>query len=177
MGGDSEQFKAVDYHCQDDYDESCRIYNVRRCGIYMPGIYWERCRQGGLLRFNCDIAWARVSESGGKHIVDAMKVQFGQDRAKWPDPCCGARFLPWARGASKCVEIKLAEGWVSFLAGGLPEQLEDEIMKAHEAFHQADVRIGPFADELGFWARLADLGVSLRVCPLLVISLFPHSDS
>jgi len=40
LGGDSEQLKAADYHCQDDYDESCRIYNVCRCGIYLPGIYW-----------------------------------------------------------------------------------------------------------------------------------------
>jgi len=67
------------------------------------------------------------------------------------------------------------EGWVNFLAGVVPEQLEDEIMKVHEAFHQADVRIGPFPDEFGFGARLADPGGSLRACPLLLTLNPPFS--
>jgi hypothetical protein len=158
--------KAADYHCHGDR-ESWRIYDVCRaggvygCGIYMPGIYWKPLRPGSH-KFRCEIAWDRVfAQNDGPPIEEAMNVRFGRDRSKWPNPCRGARFLPWARGASKCVEFKTVEGWVSFLADRLPEQLEDEIMKVHEAFHKADVRFGPFAVELGFLARLSDPGVSL----------------
>ena len=73
----------------------------------------------------------------------------GRNRKDWPDPCCGARFLPWKRGASKVVEVCTglsSDGkpkWECLLADRLPENLDDEIKKHLHEWHQASQKITP----------------------------------
>ena len=53
---------------------------------------------------------------------------------RMPNPCCGARYVPWGRGESQVVEIDLEDenGILQpycFIAARLPQQLDDEIKK------------------------------------------------
>eukprot|EP00975_Prorocentrum_lima_P000574 112454-Prorocentrum_lima.AAC.1 len=62
-----------------------------------------------------------------------MKEKHTANTDKWPKVGCGARFLPWARGASLVAEIKMADGrWEACMADSCPEQLDDEIKNAHK---------------------------------------------
>ena len=49
--------------------------------------------------------------------LQRMTDHYGPDVLKWPQPGCGARFAPWARGPSMVVEMKTeADERVAFLA-------------------------------------------------------------
>ncbi len=68
----------------------------------------------------------------------------GEDPSSWPKLGCGAKFVPWARGASKVLEIRDEFGnWRAILADRLPEQLDDEIKKVLHAWHEAAGRVTP----------------------------------
>ena len=52
---------------------------------------------------------------------------------QWPGIGCGSRFVPWAKGASMVVELKMSTGeWQSCMADRLPAELDDEL-KCHHA--------------------------------------------
>ena len=52
-------------------------------------------------------------------------------------PCCGSKFIPWARGASKVVELRVGNAIHAILAERLPEELDDEIKKVQYEWHRA----------------------------------------
>eukprot|EP00975_Prorocentrum_lima_P055198 11573443-Prorocentrum_lima.AAC.1 len=61
-----------------------------------------------------------------------MKEKSTPNIDQWPKVGCGARFVPWAKGASLVAEIKMPDGtWEALMADRFPEQLHDEIRKAH----------------------------------------------
>jgi len=146
--GSTEVLKALDFHNQ--LDESFLTFDLCRakkgyehCGIYMPSFYW--LQMPGRWKFACAIQWAVVQEQMPQAYAE-MEKSYGADKTIWPQPGCGAKFVPWARGASKVIEF-LADGqWYSFVASRLPEELDDEIKKVLLTWHQACGRLT--ADEI-----------------------------
>ena len=69
-----------------------------------------------------------------------MERMHGNDIRSWPDPGCGARFVPWRRshGHSVVVELRANDGiWYSFLADLPPLLLWEEVYKVREAFYES----------------------------------------
>ena len=73
-----------------------------------------------------------------------MTEKYGKDMSTWPKCGCGAKFVPWACGASKVLEIQVAPGeWEAILAERLPEELDDEINNVLHEWHAAGQRVSP----------------------------------
>ena len=105
------------------------------CGIYMPPIFWQQI--GDSWRFRCQIQWD-VMKQKCPQAYEVMVDTHGTDRTSWPQPCCGAIFVPWARGPSQVIEIRADCGqWYAFLACRLPQELGDEIKKVPLEWHRA----------------------------------------
>eukprot|EP00975_Prorocentrum_lima_P011876 2526335-Prorocentrum_lima.AAC.1 len=50
-------------------------------------------------------------------IRDSMKEKYSEKVEAWPEIGCGARFVPWARGASMVMEVQMSDGsWEAFMA-------------------------------------------------------------
>ena len=77
---------------------------------------------------------ACFSDKGGKEVEEQMTKRYSPDKTTWPKIGCGTKFRPWARGASKLLEIETSHGWVNIIADRLPEQLDDEIKKVQYEF-------------------------------------------
>eukprot|EP00975_Prorocentrum_lima_P064168 12895936-Prorocentrum_lima.AAC.1 len=61
-----------------------------------------------------------------------------------PKVGCGARFIPWGRGASMVMDMQMKDGKCeAFMAERFPENLEDEIKKVHEAFYLSSQKLEP----------------------------------
>ncbi len=110
----------------------------------MPMCYWWR--PSAKWRFKCTVAWDQIAQQGpaGQEVLDEMTKRFGPDKRNWTTPCCGANFAPWRKGASKVIEMRMADGeWKAILADRLPEQLDDEIKGVLHEWHAAAQRITP----------------------------------
>ena len=67
-----------------------------------------------------------------------MTLKFGEDWRAWPKIGCGAKFVPYKKGKSRAIELKLDDGtWEAFLADRLPKNLDDEIKRVHADFYKA----------------------------------------
>ncbi len=139
FGGDTKKLKAADFH--NEVDPAILIFDVcqackgeEKCGLYMPSEYWKRPNPDKW-RFYCGVQWPVVAEKSD-HIMQHMVRVHGENLKRWPDPGCGARFIPHARGPSKVVEMLVAGEWVCFLAERLPQLLDDEIKKQLEKWHE-----------------------------------------
>ena len=70
-----------------------------------------------------DVQWKRLAEECPKYqpVVADMKAKYGSNMDCWPKVCCGAKFKPWAKGASEVIELKMPDGvWVAIMAASLP---------------------------------------------------------
>eukprot|EP00975_Prorocentrum_lima_P051271 10739690-Prorocentrum_lima.AAC.1 len=75
-----------------------------------------------------------------------MKEKCTTNVDKWPEVGCGARCVPWARGASMVMEMRMTDGtWEAFMAERFPEALDDEIKKVPEAFYLSAQQLEPEA--------------------------------
>eukprot|EP00975_Prorocentrum_lima_P049323 10319612-Prorocentrum_lima.AAC.1 len=73
-----------------------------------------------------------------------MKEQYSANVERWPEVGCGARFVPWARGASMVVEMQMIDRtWAAFMADRFPDVLEKEIQKVREAFYLTVQKLEP----------------------------------
>eukprot|EP00975_Prorocentrum_lima_P041268 8670072-Prorocentrum_lima.AAC.1 len=62
-----------------------------------------------------------------------MKEKYTSQVDNWPKIGCGARFMPWGRGASMVMEMQINVGsWEAFMADRFPEVLDDGIKKVRE---------------------------------------------
>ena len=111
------------------------------CGIYMPSPLWL---DAGRHRYYCHPQWDNLQNvPGGGEILTRMAAMHGEDRASWPNPCCGARFRPWTRGSGcNILEINIGhspgvEEWVCFVAENIPAELDLEIKKHLSSWHEA----------------------------------------
>ena len=107
----------------------------------MPGPFFTQV--GGKWKFYCKVDWD-VVETIPEYVsvVEGMKQKWGIHKKAWPDPCCGAKFVPWARGASKVIELRMQDGnWACILAERMPQQLDDEIKQVLFAWHEAESRL------------------------------------
>ena len=72
-----------------------------------------------------------------KGWVDDLHKRYGEV-TKWPKIGCESEFVPHAKGYSMVAEVLCADGvWAAFSADRMPQQLDDEIKKAHAAFYMA----------------------------------------
>ena len=111
------------------------------CGIFMPSGYWWQ--DGNKWKYYCKLNWPRLKEMNPK-AYDKWEEKFGpltMDQWgywSWPSPCCGAKFIPWARGASKVLEFYCPKShkWWTLVAERLPQVLDDEIKKKLNEWHE-----------------------------------------
>ena len=96
-------------------------------------------------KFYCQIDWDKLETLlEYQCVVEDMKNKWGINKKAWPNPCCGAKFVPYARGASKVIELRMGNGtWACILAERLPENLDDEIKKVMYHWHVAEQRLTP----------------------------------
>eukprot|EP00975_Prorocentrum_lima_P057529 12064752-Prorocentrum_lima.AAC.1 len=58
--------------------------------------------------------------------------------------CIRDRFIPWGRGASMVMEMQMSNGnWEAFMADIVPDNLDDDIKKVHEAFYLSSQKLEP----------------------------------
>ena len=146
--GDPETLMALDYH--NEYQDNLVVFDCcwakrgkgGECGIYMPSKMWYNVP--GRSRFFCRVGYKQMAEDPQfKDMMKKMSDTYGPDMDRWPQPGCGAKFVPYARGCSKAVEFQLASGqWYAFRAARLPGILDDEIKRNFHAFHEAAVSQG-----------------------------------
>ena len=55
--------------------------------------------------------------------------------------CCGAKFMPWACGASRVMEFTMGGTVQCILCERLPDALDNEIKKIHIDWHAACGRL------------------------------------
>ena len=94
-----------------------------------PSFYWKKL---GGWKFYCEVSFEQIEEQDPVAFkeIEAFFSNKGIARAHWKSHthCCGAKFIPWARGCSKVLEIYTeSDGWLALLAERLPEELDDEI--------------------------------------------------
>ena len=63
-----------------------------------------------------------------------MVEAYGRNWKSWPQIGCGARFIPWARGASIILELKCGDSWMAMAAVRPPPILLDEIFRVRYEF-------------------------------------------
>ena len=62
----------------------------------------------------------------------------------WPKIGCGSNFVPFAKGLSTVVEMKLPDDtWTAFAAQRFPPELDDAIKGKHAEFYMAAGRLTP----------------------------------
>ena len=139
-GGDPEKLKALDFH--NDMAEGFYLYDIcarKHCGIYMRSDYWLKATNAW--RFKCWIQWP-VVRGKDPTVAATMVEKYGEDMDKWPQPGCGAKFSPWAKGPSKIIELQMPDGnWQAIRAMRLPQKLDDEIKKVLLEFHEASGQV------------------------------------
>ena len=113
------------------------------CGVYMPSFYWAR--KGTNWQFKCEVDFDQIEKQDPKLYKQIAESLQDVPKEQWKDLACtcGAKFIPWACGASKVVEIRVEGVWHALLAERLPEELDDEIKKVLFEFHKAMERVTP----------------------------------
>ena len=142
-----EVLKALDF--SDQIAPGWRIFNICRaklnewetCGITMPAAFWSRPNKNGW-RFYCRMDWEVLVQAGAwdgapdhvKMWAANMVEAYGRNWKSWPQIGCGARFIPWARGASIILELKCGDTWMAMAAVRPPPILLDEIFRVRYEF-------------------------------------------
>ena len=103
----------------------------------MPADYWYNPK--GTWGFWCKLMPSKIRERQPSQYEEIRKSMGSIPDHEWDSyaPTCGARFVPWAKGASKVVELKVKDTFYAILADRLPEELDDEIKKVQHAWHVA----------------------------------------
>jgi hypothetical protein len=160
MKGDPEQveyLKALDF--VDALTPDLRCFNVCRaklgsgetCGHAFPSKLWLQPDKARW-KFKCQVDWQELINAHMAHPGDEMlmmwvrqlKTKFGDDLAGWPKIGCGAKFVPWGKGPSIVLELKLEDGsFEAFAADRIPTILDDEIKKAKAHFYMAAKTLTP----------------------------------
>ena len=142
-GGDTKVLKELDHHNDLDQDFGIYLFDVCRrggelqCGVYMPSDFWWQ--DGEMWSFKCKICPEKIKLKQPKMYQTIKKVMGDTPEEQWSicTPCCGSKFIPWARGASKVVELRVGNAIHAILAERLPEELDDEIKKVQYEWHRA----------------------------------------
>ena len=102
----------------------------------MPSYYWWKSEGW---RFKCILCPERIQEYSPTIYQQISEAVEGAPSETWHgmSGCCGAWFIPWARGASQIVEIKVADVWFAILAERCPPELDNEIKKVKYEWHVA----------------------------------------
>ena len=103
----------------------------------MPSYYWW-CKERGL-GFKCEISPEKIKKYNPRQYWYIKQVLRDLPDNEWREhaPCCGAWYLPWMRGASQVVEIKVRDGGMAILAEHLPYKFDEEIRKVYYKWHVA----------------------------------------
>ena len=98
----------------------------------------------------CNVDWEQLVLAGvhfpeNKDLqvwVRNMKNKHGDDWTAWPQVGCKSHFVPWKKGFSSVVEIKLSgDTWEAFSADRSPIILDDEIKKQQAQFYKAGEKL------------------------------------
>ena len=115
------------------------------CGIYMPEAFWwqEGYPDRARWAFKCEIMPQKIKDCHPEMYENMKEGMKGIPDHEWNayTGCCGAKFIPWAWGASKVVELTICGETHAILAERLPDQLDDEIKRMQYAFHKACGRV------------------------------------
>ena len=103
----------------------------------MPADYWWQAKAGW--RFKCEFCPEKVKEKQPAQYKKIQEAMGDIPESEWKHhtPCCGSWFIPWAHGASKVLEMKVADTHHAIRAERMPDELDDEIKKVQMAFHEA----------------------------------------
>ena len=142
-GGDTKVLKELDHHNDLDQDFGIYLFDVCRrggelqCGVYMPSDFWWQ--DGEMLSFKCKICPEKIKLKQPKMYQTIKEALGDTPEEKWSicTPCCGSKFIPWARGASKVMELKVGNAIHAILADRLPVELDDEIKNVQYEWHLA----------------------------------------
>ena len=91
----------------------------------------------------CEFSPAKLKVKQPK-MYETVKEAMGDiPEALWTKhtPCCGAKFVPWACGASMVVELNFGGERHAILAERLPKELDDEIKHVLCEWHRAESRV------------------------------------
>ena len=134
-----QMVEEIDYLNQIDAKAEIKWWDIcqakeasgRTCGCFMMADLWKKLPDKW--RFYCRTDWDRQRERDRTaYIMNA--AYFGEeDNSKWPKFGCGARFIPFARGASKLVQMELPDGSDIFFLAERPPALIDDTIKMHQA--------------------------------------------
>ena len=135
------------------------------CGLTIPSkLWWQPNKEAWM--FRCRLDWAALIEEGSKEAVRGdiarpvtrwlrpvnkwisnLKRGYGDDFTKWPVIGCDSKFVPFAKGMSTVVEMRLEDGsWTAFAAERMPQELDDAIRGKSAEFHNAYMKLSQ--DEL-----------------------------
>ena len=143
--GDPQQAKklqSLDYCYQFDKEGTIKCFDICRarlaggetCGCFMSAEVWNR--PTSQYRFYCNLNWKQAENEDPWMYQQNAKI-FNKDgrtgHSTWPTFGCGSRFQPWARGASKLVEIRnKVDGQSIFFLAERPPALIDDIIKSYQ---------------------------------------------
>ena len=143
--------KALDF--SDQIAPNWRMFNCCRakvvtntnesesCGCAMPAAFWSQPNKA-TWKFYCKMDWEVLVNAGCwdgapehvKNWASNMVKAYGRDWKMWPQVGCGARFVPWSRGASIILELKCGDSWRAMMAVRPPPILLDEIFRVRYEF-------------------------------------------
>ena len=101
----------------------------------MPADYWLQIgwtpTYEGRWRFKCELMPEKIKVKQPQQYEVIKKAMGNIPDEKWNTytPLCGARFVPWAKGSSKVLELKVQDEYFAILADRMPTELDDEIKK------------------------------------------------
>ena len=109
----------------------------------MPADYWWQV-QGGW-RFKCELFPQKIKEKQPAQYKKIQEAMGDIPDSEWKHhtPCCGIWFVPSKHGASKVLEMKVADVFHAIRAERLPDELVDEIKKVPFRWHEACGRTTP----------------------------------
>ena len=157
-----EYLKALDF--MDTIGPNIRIFNVCRakskwdfkkevacsCGLAYPNKLWLQPDKSRW-KWVCSLDWKELikaqeqfphNEDLGTWVKD-LKEKYGSVES-WPKIGCHANFVPYKKGASQVVELRMGNGeWQSFMAERMPQELDDAIKGHHAKFYMAQKMLTP----------------------------------
>ena len=162
-----EYLKALDF--VDAISADIRVYNVCRartgwdakrnvacsCGLAFPSKLWLQPNKARW-QYRCRVDWKALIEEGSKEEVKNdsshpvtrwianLSKEYGDDIAKWKAIGCDSKFVPYAKGMSTVVEMRLEDDtWTAFAAERMPQELDDAIKGKTAEFHMAYKKLSP----------------------------------
>ena len=144
-GGDPEILKELDHHNDWDEEYGFSVFDICRrggevhpCGVYMSADWWWQ-DPSGRWSFKCKICPKKIKEKHPEMYQTIKEAMGDTPEEQWSTytPCCGSKFVPWARGASKVMELKVGNAIHAILAERLPLELDDAIKNVQYEWHLA----------------------------------------